>query len=83
MQSAISTNNAKTEMFASNENVSSQGLIKNSYYEWADINDLMSSKYSFKGKKLQGFAELVDHFGKERLLTYIYENASDVSGTLY
>lgn len=83
LQSAISTNNAKTEMFASNENVSSQGLIKNSYYEWADINDLMSSKYSFKGKKLQGFAELVDHFGKDRLLTYIYENASDVSGTLY
>ena len=70
-------------MFASNESVSSQGLIKNSYYEWADINDLMSSKYSFKGKKLQGLAELVDHFGKERLLTYIYENASDVSGTLY
>lgn len=83
LQSCISSNNAKTEMFASNENVSSQGLIKNSYYEWADINDLMSSKYSFNGKKLQGFAELVDHFGKERLLTYIYENASDVSGTLY
>lgn len=70
-------------MFASNENVSSQGLIKNSYFEWAEINELMGSKYSFKRKKLQGFAELVDHFGKDRFLAYIYENASDVSGSLY
>lgn len=83
LQSVISNNNAKTEMFASNENVSSQGLIKNSYFEWAEINELMGSKYSFKGKKLQGFAELVDHFGKDRLLAYMYENASDVSGSLY
>lgn len=43
----------------------------------------MSSKHSFKVKKLQGFAGLVYHFGKDSLLAFISENASDVCGSLY
>lgn len=31
----------------------------------------MSSKHSFKVKKLQGFAGLVYHFGKDSLLAFI------------
>lgn len=75
----IESINKRAIVIMENENIS-KGVKKDTVsFHWVDLDTIMVERYTYQGKKLQGFSEIVDYIGKEKMLELAQMYSIDLS----
>lgn len=75
----ITSINKRASVIMENSNIS-KGVKKDTLsFHWVELDTLILERYTYQGKKLQGFSEIVDYIGKEELLKLAQTSAVDLS----
>lgn len=76
---SIASINKRASVVMEHTNIS-KGVKKDTIsFHWVDFNTLMFERYTYQGKKIQGFSEIVDYIGKGRMHKLAQESAMDLS----
>lgn len=47
-------------------------------FHWAELDEIMKERYTYRNKKLQGFSEIVDYIGEESMIALAQKYAEDL-----
>lgn len=75
---SIYLQNSRAKAIMKNTNISKDAQKETASFIWADFEELLHDRYSYKTKRVQGFAEILDFIGTDEIRR-LSEQAADLT----